>query len=254
MSKQSGYGSLAAFYDRLMLDANYEKRSDYYLSLFERHGIDNPATLLDLACGTGNLSIPLLKRGVDVIGVDGSQPMLAVAADKLAEESLSMLLICQDMRELDLYGTVNGAVCALDSLNHLCRTADIAAVFARLSLFIEPGGLFVFDMNTPYKHTEILADNVFVFEEDDFLCIWRNQLHERSCTVDMQLDFFAQQDGLYARYTDLVRERAYSERTLRRLLAQSGFDTLAVYEDMTIEPLHPQSERMVFVAKRRFHP
>ena len=182
----SGYGLFSSFYDRLMNDMDYEGRAAYLLSLFARFRPEKPPdTLLDLACGSGGLSLPLAARGIDVIGVDGSDEMLARAREKADQAGMSLLLLCQDMRELDLYGTVDGAVCVLDSLNHLCRTDDLAEVFRRLRLFIEPGGLFVFDVNTPYKHREILGDNAFVFEEEDFLCVWRNRLIERTCEVDM---------------------------------------------------------------------
>jgi cyclopropane fatty-acyl-phospholipid synthase-like methyltransferase len=207
--------------------------------------------LLDLACGSGSLSVELAKRGVDMIGVDGSEEMLMAASDKSAKAGTPMMLLCQDMRELDLYGTVNGAVCILDSLNHLCRTGDLAEVFKRLFLFVEPGGLFIFDLNTIYKHRYVLGDNPFVFEEEDFLCIWRNRFMERTAEADMQLDFFVKENDGYNRLTDHVRERAYSQRTINRLLDESGFKTLAVYDDMSTEPVMQNSERMVFVARRK---
>lgn len=241
----SGYQAFSEFYDRLMQDVDYAARADYLLSLFDKHG-EKPKTVLDIACGSGSLCAELMRRGVDVIGVDASETMLAKAAAKVPDA----LLLCQDMREMDLYGTVDGAVCVLDSLNHLCRTADVAQVFRRTRLFVEPGGLLVFDVNTPYKHREVLADRSFVAEEEDVLCVWRNRYLPRSGEVEILLDFFVEQeDGRYERYWDTVRERAYSERTLRRLLAQTGWETLAVYEDMTIEPPTADCQRMIFVAR-----
>ncbi|HIW73596.1 MAG TPA: class I SAM-dependent methyltransferase [Firmicutes bacterium] len=251
----SGYGLFSSFYDRLMSDVDYDGRAAYLLSLFARFRPEKPpAALLDLACGSGGVTLPLAAGGVEMIGVDGSEEMLAKARQKADRQGLRPLFLCQDMRELDLYGTVDGAVCTLDSLNHLCRTADLREVFRRLRLFIEPGGLFLFDVNTPYKHRKVLADNAFVYEEDDFLCVWRNRLLERTCEVDMQLDFFVAQDkrgGCCLRLTDTVRERAYSERTLRRLLAEEGFETLAVYADGTQEPPREDTERTVYAARRR---
>lgn len=241
----SGYQAFSEFYDRLMQDVDYAARADYLLSLFDKHG-EKPKTVLDIACGSGSLCAELMRRGVDVIGVDASETMLAKAAAKVPDA----LLLCQDMREMDLYGTVDGAVCVLDSLNHLCRTADVAQVFRRTRLFVEPGGLLVFDVNTPYKHREVLADRSFVAEEEDVLCVWRNRYLPRSGEVEILLDFFVEQeDGRYERYWDTVRERAYSERTLRRLLAQTGWETLAVYEDMTTEPPTADCQRMIFVAR-----
>ncbi len=241
----SGYRDFSAFYDLLMQDVDYAARAEYILSLLEKFD-KRPASVLDIACGSGSLCAELVRRGVDVVGVDASAEMLAKAAEKLP----NALWLCQDMRELDLYGTVDAAVCSLDSLNHLCRTADVRRVFQRARLFVEPGGLLIFDVNTPYKHREVLADRSFVMEEENVVCVWRNRYLPRSGEVEMLLDFFAEDaDGRYERYMDTVRERAYSERTLRRLLAETGWEVLAVYEDMTELPPRQDSQRTVWVAR-----
>ena len=240
----SGYASLSMVYDRLM-EVDYSARADYLLSLFSLHG-GKCRSLLDLACGSGSLTAELMRRGCDMVAVDGSEEMLALAAEKAA----GALLLCQDMRELDLYGTVEGAVCTLDSFNHLLTTADIAEVLRRLSLFIEPGGLLIFDVNTPYKHREVLCDNAFVYEEEEFLCAWRNRYSPRTGEVHMLLDIFAEdEDGRYERFEDEIVERAYSERTWRALLSGAQFTPLALYGDMTTTPPAADEQRWVFVAR-----
>lgn len=242
----SGYGDFSAFYDALMTDVDYAARADYLLRLFEYHGV-KPRSVLDIACGSGNLMVELQKRGVDTIGVDGSDTMLMRAREKLGADAL---LLCQDMCDLDLYGTVDGAVCTLDSLNHLCRTEQLAEVFRRARLFVEPGGLFIFDVNTIYKHSKVLGDTAFVVEQPGLMCVWRNRYVQRTHEVCMLLDFFTEdEDGLYERYQDTVRERAYSERTLRMLLSENGWETVAVYGDMTTTIPSDTCERMVFVAR-----
>lgn len=244
----SGYASLAAVYDRL-IGLDYGERAEYLLSLFSLHHAPC-GTLLDLACGTGSLTLELIRRGSDVIGVDGSEEMLALAAEKASAAGVSPLLLCQDMRQLDLYGTVEGAVCTLDGLNHLCRTAEIREVLHRLSLFIQPGGLFIFDVNTPYKHRQVLGDNAFVYEGEDFLCTWRNRLNERTCEVRMWLDiFFEEADGRYQRLEDEILERAYSLATWQSMLREADFTPLAVYGDMTAAAPAPEEERWVIVAR-----
>lgn len=245
----SGYQDFSAFYDRLMADVDYAAYADYLLSLFALHSGKTPEIVLDLACGSGSLSLELAARGVDVIGVDGSQDMLVQAREKAENAGHSLLFLEQDMRELDLYGTVNGAVCVLDSISHLCCTADVRCVFQRLSLFVEPGGLLIFDVNTPYKHRNVLGDNAFVFEQDDFFCVWRNRLLSRTCEVDMQLDFFVRTKEHYTRYTDFVRERAYTQATLSRLLREGDFEPVAVYAAMTADTPPDDCERWVFVAR-----
>ncbi len=242
----SGYNALAEYYDRLMT-VDYEARAAYLLALFEKHGT-RLRSLLDLACGSGTLTAQLAAVGVDMIGVDSSEDMLAIAAEKRTD----CLWLCQDMRELDLYDVVDGAVCTLDSLNHLSNTRDISRVLERLRLFIAPNGLFIFDVNTPYKHREVLGDNTFVFEDDGLMCVWQNAFRERDCVVDMVLDFFEENaDGTYERTSDCVRERAYSLTTWKRLLADAQFELVAVYDDMTTSAPSDTAERWVLVAKNK---
>ncbi len=245
----SGYAALAAFYDRLTDDVEYDRRATRLLSLFERHRA-RPASLLDLACGTGSLTCRLAAQGIEMIGVDGSADMLAVAMERAATAEQELLFLEQDMRELDLFGTVEGAVCILDGLCHLTRTADIKETLHRLSLFIEPGGLLIFDVNTPYKHREILGDNSFVLEQEDFVCVWRNRLLERTCEVEQVLDFFVElEPDVYERMTDVVRERAYSTRTWEKMLAESDFEVVAVYDDLSEDAPSPTTQRQLWVAR-----
>lgn len=245
----AGYGTFSEYYDLLTGNVEYAAWATYLLELFERFSEKKPKVLLDLACGTGNLSAELLTRGVDVIGVDGSPEMLMQAAAKGLPFGERLMLLCQNMQELDLYGTVDGAVCMLDSLNHLTETADVRETFRRLGLFIEPDGLLIFDVNTPYKHAVVLGDNAFTYEQEDFFCAWQNRYFARNKTVEMTLDFFVQNGEGYERYTETVRERAYAVRTLRRLLAETGFEILAIYDERTFLPPSPDAQRVVFVAK-----
>ncbi len=246
----NGYGDFAAFYDALTEDVDYGAWADYLLQVFSRHGC-KAGQVLDLACGSGSLSLELTARGVDVIGVDGSADMLAVAEEKAAEAGESILFLCQDMRRLDLYGTVDGAVCLLDSLSHILDTADLAEIFRRLGLFIAPDGLLVFDVNTPHKHAVTLGDNAFVYELPEFLCVWRNRYYPATGEVAMQLDFFLEEEGAYQRYTDEVRERAYAMSTWKRLLADAGFTVEAVYGERDFTAPGEDADRWVFVARNR---
>lgn len=244
----SGYGNFAAFYDALTEDVDYAAWTDYLLAVLERYGC-TASSVLDLACGSGSLSLPLAAKGMEVIGVDGSADMLAIAREKAAEAEMDILFLEQDMRCLDLYGTVDAAVCLLDSLNHILHTEELAEVFRRLGLFIAPGGLLVFDVNTPHKHAVTLGDNAFVFEEEEFMCVWRNRYLPARQEVAMELDFFLEEEGVYHRYTDRVRERAYALPTWKKLLAQAGFDLLAVYGERDFQSPTADADRWVLVAK-----
>lgn len=245
----SGYRAFAPFYDALTTDVDYPARAAYLLSLFEKFG-RRPRTMLDVACGSGSLTLEFARCGIEVIGVDGSCDMLSLAQQKTADVRPPVLLLCQDMRALAIGRQVDGAVCALDSLNHLCRTADVEAALRGVRSALVPRGLFLFDVNTPYKHREVLGNNDFIFEQEGLLCLWRNRLRARVCEVDMQLDFLVEgPDGRYERYMDDVRERAYSARTWRALLQAAGFTPLAMYGDRTTDPPKADCERWVFVAR-----
>lgn len=145
--------------------------------------------MLDLGCGTGGISIEAAKKGYDVIGVDISVGMLNEARRKAAESGVSLLLLNQSMDELDLYGTVDFALCVLDGVNHLDDAEMVKRTFERVSLFMVPGGAFAFDVNTPYKHKNVLADNAFVYDLDSLYCVWQNSYNESDGSVDITLDF-----------------------------------------------------------------
>lgn len=244
------YRDFAAFYDVLTEDVDYTGLADYIDGLIDRHG-GRRDQLLDLACGSGSLSLALAEKGAEVVAVDGSPDMLAIAREKAAEAEADILFLCQDMRRLDLYGTVDTAVCMLDSLNHILKTDELAEIFRRLGLFIAPDGLLIFDANTPHKHRETLGNNAFVFETPECMCVWRNALSEARCEVVMQLDFFLEEGAAYSRYTDEVRERAYALSTWKSLLEKAGFTLLGVYGDRSLQPPSPEEDRWFFVARNR---
>ncbi len=246
----SGYEVFASYYDALTADVDYAARADHLVMLFDRHG-KNTHQVLDLACGSGSLIVQMLQRGYDMIGVDSSSEMLSVAREKAAYFDNQPLLLCQDMRQLDLYGTVDAAVCMLDSFNHLGSTVEVAEVLRRLGLFIRPDGLLIFDANTPRKHRVTLANNTFVLEQSGLYCVWRNQYVPSRCGVDMQIDFFVENGDGYIRETEWVRERAYTMSTWKRLLRDAGFDLLRVYGELSEDAPTEDADRWVFVTRNR---
>ena len=245
------YKALAASYDELTEDVAYEKRADFVEKLFLR--AKRPVkSLLDLACGTGSLSFELEEYGYDIVAVDNSYEMLSVAAEKRGKLESDVLFLCQEMSELDLFGTIDATVCSLDSINHILDEQELLDVFKKVALFSNRGAVFVFDVNTVYKHRQVLGDNCFVYENGDTFCTWQNSLCDDGVTVDISLDFFDKvpEKGLYARYSTDFSERAYEIDELKNLLSQSGFEIKAVFDDDSFLPLRRDSQRAIIVAKK----
>lgn len=246
----SGYDRFAAVYDSLTENVGYAQRADYLFMLLQKAGCGK-GTLLDLACGTGTLSALLCDKGYEVVAVDGSFEMLSVAREKCAAYGDRILLLCQDMTELDLFGTVDCAVCSLDSINHLTDEEDVVTCFGLVSLFMNQGGVFVFDVNTPYKHREVLGDNTFIYEDDGVFCSWQNTFYEDDCSVEIVLDIFTEQeDGSYLREEECFCERAYSDAQLTKMLEAAGFCVEKRFGEMTENDPDEKEQRIYYVCRK----
>lgn len=246
----TGYSTFARYYDNLTANIDYVKRAEYFHEIIKRYKNTEGSILLDLACGTGSISEEMAKIGYDVIGVDYSDEMLGIALNKKFDSGLNILYLCQDMRKLDLYGSMDVTICALDSINHLNSLADVKKVFENVALFSEPQGLFIFDINTLYKHRNILANNTFTYETDNVFCVWENTLVEDTDEVKMNLEFFElEENGLYSRTSDSFSEKAYSEESIEELLRECGFELLAKFGDDTFSPPACNSQRIVYAAR-----
>ncbi len=243
------YGNFAEYYDCLTYDVDYKKRTAFILKVFKKYG-KVPTLLLDLACGTGGFSNCLAANGVEVIGVDMSEEMLSIAREKSAEAGLDVLYLCQKAEELDLYGTVDGAICCLDSLNHITDYNDFCKAISKVSLFLEKDCLFVFDLNTEYKHKNVLSDNVFVIETQDVYCVWANKYKEKTNSVDISLDFFVKSEDCYFRESEQFTERAYSDSQVKTACEKAGLEILEIFDDYTQKPLGDTSQRAVVVARK----
>lgn len=243
------YSSFARYYDCLTQNVEYEKRADYLCRLLAQMRHD-PGITLDLACGTGSLTVALAKRGLDVYGIDGSPDMLSVAQQKAAENDLNLLFLCQQMQAIDLYGTVDTVVCALDSINHLDGEADVLKTFRRVSLFLDPDGVFIFDMNTVYKHRNILANQIFIYDTDEVYCVWQNRLEEKTNRVGITLDFFGRSGDTYTRSSEHFYERAYETERIASLLSAAGLQAVHVFDDLSFDPPQGDSQRIVVAAKK----
>lgn len=243
------YDVLAGFYDRFQ-DVDYDAFADYYEAVFRRFGL-SPKLVLDLGCGTGNITLPLARRGYEMIALDASEEMLRFAMEKAKAEGQDVLFLHQDMTAFELYGTVDAMVCALDGVNYLTGDGDVAAMLKLLHYYLNPGGILIFDINTPYKFREILDGNTFIYDEEDAYCVWENELDENTGICYFDLTFFLiNTDGTYTRRAEYQEERLYSVEELTETIRGCGLECLGVFDNLTFEAPKADSERLFFIIRR----
>ncbi len=246
----SAYEALAGVYDALTGDVGYEKRADYIEKLFLKSRVP-VHTVLDLACGTGSMTALLTERGYELIAVDESPDMLAAAREKAADlTGEPPVFLNQSMEALDLYGTVDAAICCLDSLNYLAGPREVQKTFQRLHLFISPGGLLVFDINSAAMLRE-LDGQVFLDEQEDVYCVWRPEFEKRSRVCTYWMDIFTQRtDGAWERSVEQHRQKAYEVEELRAWLLEAGFTHIRTYGDCRMSAPREGEKRIYFSAIR----
>lgn len=242
------YNDFAYVYDRLINDVDYKEWADYYFKIFQRYGL-NPKLGLDLGCGTGNLTVELANRGIEMTGVDISEDMLMVAREK--SEGLDILYLNQDMTEFELYGTVDFIVSSLDCINYITDKRNLIKVMKLANNYLEPGGLFIFDINTRYKLENVIGDNTFILEDDDCFCSWQNEYDKRRKLSDFYLTFFLKDGENYTRFDEHHTERAYEIEEIKSLIESSGMRLLKVYHNLSFESPKKNSERVFFVAQEQ---
>lgn len=241
------YKETAEFYDQLTPDVDYDMYAEYFTKIFEKHAKNKTHSVVDLGCGTGILTVAMAEKGYDMTGVDGSAEMLSVA---YGNKSPGVLWINQDFVNLDLFGTYDAAISLLDCINHLIENGQVEQYFKRLRYFIEPGGLFVFDINSEYKFENTYKGNTFYSVEDDLSYIWQNEYDEKSKICTMDMTFFHKEGDGYRRVDTVNKERAYSIEYLSEQLEKCGFTVEALYDDSSFNEPSSHSERIFFVCRR----
>ena len=243
----SAYSGFAGVYDEFMDDIDYEAWADCIIRLLRVNGIRD-GLVLDLGCGTGTMTGLLSRAGYDMIGVDGSAEMLSQAAAK-EEGDGRILYLCQQMQEFELYGTVRAVVSVCDVINYLLTEEDLLQVFRLVNNYLDPGGLFIFDMNTPYKYAELMGDAVIAENREDSSFIWENDFDPETGINEYALTLFLRrEDGLYEKEEELHTQRAWPEETVLRLLKEAGMKLLSVHEAYTDKAPGPDTQRLTFVA------
>lgn len=240
-----GYGDFAEAYDALTFNVPYDEIADYYAKILR--SLTNGTRLLDIGCGTGNLTVRLAERGFEAIGQDASPEMLTFAAAK----SSDVVWLCRRMEETELIEPADAVISTLDSINHLSDKAAAERCFRAVAENLKSGGAFVFDVNTVYKHREVLGENTFVYDVDGVYCVWQNCYCVDDNGVDIELDlFFEEPDGAYTRGCESFREIAFTEGELRRMLENAGLEVVNVWEYPTFNTPNERSEKLLVAAKK----
>ena len=242
------YEALAGSYDRLTNDVDYEQVVAFYRQILEREGVQ-PRTAVDLACGTGSVALLLARQGLQVVGVDMSEEMLTVASQKAQGLPNPPLFVHQKLQELRLPRGVDLAVCALDSLDYILDPQDCRRAIARVYRALNPGGVFIFDVNTPEK-LRAMDGQVFLDEDEDVYCVWRGEFDEKTNICSYGMDLFRREGRVWLRSFEEHREYAYSRETLTRYLREAGFTGIRVYGDRVFAEPEPGEQRIYLKARK----
>lgn len=242
------YTGFAAVYDTFMDNIPYEKWSAYLMELLGEYGVED-GLVLDLGCGTGSITELLAGQGYDMIGVDNSEEMLELAMEKRERSGRDILYLCQDMREFELYGTVRAVVSICDCINYITEPKDLVTVFKLVNNYLDPGGIFIFDLNTEYKYETVMGDCTIAEDREESSFIWDNQYdaEERINIYDLSI-FVREQGDLYRKYQETHYQRAYSLEEIRAALEEAGLRFMAAYDAFTKDEPRADSERVYVIA------
>ncbi|MGM9602785.1 MAG: class I SAM-dependent DNA methyltransferase [Faecousia sp.] len=244
----NAYHALASSYDRLTWDVDYESTVAFYMDILAKEGL-SPRTAVDLACGTGSVALILAQKGMDVVAVDMSEEMLTQAQQKAQALSKPPMFICQPLQELRLARGVDLAVCALDSMDYITEPDDCREAIRRIYKVLNPGGCFIFDVNTPQK-LRAMDGQVFLDEDEDVYCVWRGEFDEETNICSYGMDIFQRCGDVWRRSFEEHREYAYSAGQLVGYLKEAGFTSVRVYGDRRMEAPREGEQRIYIKARK----
>ncbi|MDF2542639.1 MAG: class SAM-dependent methyltransferase [Herbinix sp.] len=249
------YTGFATLYDLFMDNVPYDDWTDYVVHLLKQFQIEQ-GLVLELGCGTGSVTRRLAERNFDMIGIDSSEEMLSIAREKSMEDGQNILYLCQDMREFELYGTVAAVVSVCDSMNYIVTEEDLLQVFRLVNNYLDPGGIFIFDLDTQYAYEEILGDSTIAENREEGSFIWENTYYEEDKMNEINLTLFIPRDAssetsLYEKQEETHYRRAYSIDTIKSLVEEAEMDWVAVYDTLTEEEPTLESERVYIIVRER---
>ncbi len=243
------YTGFAEVYDTFMDNIDYSAWSEYVIRILKDYGIED-GLILDLGCGTGSMTELLARAGYDMTGIDMSEDMLNIAMKKREQSGHDILYLCQEMQEFELYGTVRAIVSICDCINYVTEKEDVIQTFRLVNNYLDPKGLFIFDMNTPYKFREQLGDHTFAENREECSFIWENLYDEEEKINEYALTLFVKdEDERYEKYEEFHYQRAYEIEEMKEMIQASGLELLAVYDAFTKEAPRPESDRVYFIAR-----
>lgn len=244
------YQAFAAVYDRMMEEIPYKPWCGYVTELLSEYGVKD-GLLLELGCGTGTLTELFAEQGFDMIGIDASEEMLTEAMEKRIQSGNNILYLNQDMRGFELYGTVAAVVSLCDTMNYLIEAEDFVQVLKLVNNYLDPGGIFIFDVKTEYYFAKVVGEQVFAEAGEEFSYIWQNSYDEEEKLNQYLLTLFLQgEDGRYNRYDELHEQRAYSTEEIKTAIKESGMEFIAAF-DGKHHPITDKTERIYVVARER---
>ena len=250
--KNTQFTVLSEYYDRLN-GADHKRYAEFVKKIFKKHGSGTENLVLDLACGTGTLTHELAQLGYDMIGADISPDMLMVATQNAIKNGDNILYICQDMRDFELYGTVSAIVSALDGINYLTERADVVKCFKTVKNYLDPNGLFIFDINSPYRFKEVLAKHDYFLEGDGVYLGWKNSYHPIKGICEFYLTLFIEdEDGAYIKREEVQTEKIWKRSDIEEMLLEAGLELIEVYSDFDLTPAGENDEKWYFVTRCPF--
>lgn len=246
----NSYTNFASVYDRLVKeDIDYDKWVDYIEEIFARYQ-KSPKLICDLACGTGNITLPMARRGYDMIGVDKSTQMLSVAREKAVCDGQEIMFLSQSFTKLDLYGGCDAFLCMIDGFNYVLSPKTLFYIAKRIkTCFLEKGGIVIFDLSSRYKFENYIGNNTFVYDKDGIFYVSENKFYEKSGLLDMYLNFFVKSGKTYRRFSERHLQKAYNNEEIKQIFHKAGFETVDSFSPLTFLPPEKTDMRTVFVAE-----